>query len=125
MESLVFVEAAVFAAMLQFIFHRLPWQEVTERPRPPRLIGYVLGVVGIGISFAWGILQKTSWASPDVLLMFAGVVVGAGIGTITGYGMDKVVGWANKSRFLKRQVDLLETQLESFYVPENDGQPRK
>lgn len=125
MENSLYFEAAVFAAMLQFIFHLLPWQEVLERPRPPRLASYILGVVGIGVSFGWAILQRTAWGSGEVMVMFAVAVAGAGAGTASGYGMDKVVGWANKSRFLKRQVDLLENQLESFYVPENDRRPGK
>src|SRR5689334_5648918 len=75
---------ALIAALLQWVLHWFPWRMLLRRDLP-RLLAYILGMLGIILPVSGLFIYQQAWNS---LIALWAVVIASGVATVKAYGLD-------------------------------------
>lgn len=76
-------------ALSEALLHYFPWRLILKGRDLPRLIAYMLGVLGLVGPFTAWLLEQGEWAITQALWM---VVIFGGASVLALYGLDHVIG---------------------------------
>ena len=91
--------AAVTTSVSIVAIHYLPWQLMLGKGLP-RLFGFILGVLAIGLPYSVLILAHSTWPCVDVLRAFWVISAAGGISALACHALDV---------FLRNKVQAQET----------------
>jgi uncharacterized membrane protein len=77
--------AALVSALIQLVQHWFPWRMVLRRETLPRIVAYILGVLGIGLPLS---VLFCAWQSWSELLALWIVILVSGLAVILAYAID-------------------------------------
>jgi branched-subunit amino acid transport protein AzlD len=97
----------IFVVIVEALLHYFPWRLLLRGKELPRLVAYILGVIGLMVPFSvWVVVVLTDWRLVAVLW---GTIVAGGITVMILYGLDHVVDL----EWRKRECDQREKELRN------------
>jgi len=97
------VDAAILAI---FVGAALHWGTSALFGRLPRLVSYVVGVLGVGLCFThWAIRTSLNIGTEKSCAVWWMIVCGVGVGVGAGYLLDYLGGVVRENCILRNRVD--------------------
>ena len=96
-------------ALSEAFLHYFPWRLILRGRELPRLVAYIMGVLGLMGPFTAWLIQEGEWI---IVSNLWAVILAGGISVLTLYGLDHVLSleWKvregiDRERLLKDEID--------------------
>jgi len=78
----------VLVVFIEAFLHYFPWRLILAGKELPRVLAYMLGVLGLMVPFSAWLFENGEWIIVRTLWL---VIVSGGLSVMAAYGLDKVL----------------------------------